>query len=193
MKTGARRCEKEPGVCQRVSHAVLRRDCGGQHFTPRGAATERKIEMERLDTMRREVARYRRREEALLVQEERARLRVLSEADARAAKLDARHHRNIKALRRMERALRRRYVFRFGSLFACAASSLDVVLGFVLLIAYSIFSHPVPPLFSCIVSTQLHSEGRSTKQNLEDQHAVVTKRLGNLEKRRGRRALVERL
>ena len=69
---------------------------------------ERKIEMERLDTMRREVARYRRREEALLVQEERARLRVLSEADARAAKLDARHHRNIQALRRMERALRRR-------------------------------------------------------------------------------------
>ncbi len=74
---------------------------------------ERKIEMERLDTMRREVARYRRREEALLVQEERARLRVLSEADARAAKLDARHHRNIRALRRMERALRRRCVVSF--------------------------------------------------------------------------------
>ena len=71
---------------------------------------ERKIEMERLDTMRREVARYRRREEALLIQEEKARLRVLSEADTRQAKLDARHHRNIKALRRMERALRRRCV-----------------------------------------------------------------------------------
>jgi uncharacterized protein (UPF0305 family) len=40
---------------------------------------ERQIEMERLDTMRKEVVRYRRREEALMVQEEQARVRVLQE------------------------------------------------------------------------------------------------------------------
>lgn len=93
--------------------------------------------MERLDTMRREVLRYRRREEALLIQEERARVRVLREADKKSRKLDETHHANIKRIRRLERAMRRGFVRKEDQL----------------------------------------------RQNLEDQHAIVTNKIGTLERR----------
>jgi hypothetical protein len=99
---------------------------------------ERKIEMERLDTMRKEVLRYRRREEALMIQEERARVRVLEESDAKQMKLDQKHYDNIKRIRRLERSMRRSFIRKEDQL----------------------------------------------RQNLEDQHAIVSKKIGTLEKRK---------
>lgn len=98
---------------------------------------ERKIEMERLDTMRREVLRYRRREEALMVQEERARVRVLQEADGRRKKLDETHHDNVRRIRRLERSMRRGFIRKEDQL----------------------------------------------RQNLEEQHAIVSNKIGTLERR----------
>ena len=99
--------------------------------------------MERLDTMRREVIRYRRREEALMVQEERARVRVLQEADSHSKKQDEKHHANIHRIRKLERAMRRSFLRKEDQL----------------------------------------------RQNLEDQRAIVTKRIGTLEERQDTDAL----
>ena len=98
---------------------------------------ERRIEMERLDTMRKEVLRYRRREEALMIQEERARVRVLDTADQKQTHLDEQHIQNVQSIRRLERSMRRSFIRKEDQL----------------------------------------------RQNLEDQHAIVSKKIGTLEKR----------
>ena len=65
------------------------------------------MEAVRLEHLRRDVRRYRRREEALIAQEAKARARVLKLSDERQKKVDASAIERLQHISQRERALRR--------------------------------------------------------------------------------------
>lgn len=70
---------------------------------------EQKMEATRLEHLRRDVRRYRRREEALVAQEARARARVLKVADDAQEKADQKKVAQLRLISKQERALRRSF------------------------------------------------------------------------------------